>query len=593
MIDNDIDIKLKMLNEFEKEIVDTYKQYEDTKISSKKCSNILNSLKGVWSCCRLDLKNYGSTDNSIEFINYPEDLKIFFPEWFKNNQGTGCKIEDEIKKINLNLKCVGNGKLKIILRGTDFRNIDDFSIRDPIYINYEKFIVNDEVLIDSNTLLWHNDFYEFKKVCKDEEIIKINLEYKTIFDYYPTLKEYLSNLNENTVNKTINNLLNYIKYEKMMIRTYEFEDNSNELYEFIDKEKLAMNENFKDILKDYNSFFNLQQNYNSFVKLNKSIDELNYKIDNLDKKFEDMLEKHDTYLSSNNDLFNTIFLDYELKPNRLLQNLQGLCSELLLFISNICEKHNIEWWLDYGNLLGAVRHQNFIPWDDDMDIGMMRKEYHHFIDVMYDEIKNHNLDDCINVYYRSRMWDNKKINSFVQLFVMNKEVGDYVMAGIDVFPYDFLSTYEDRDSFGINYNRAQANFYKKLYTGSQRSKLYMGIEYDKVITPYHSELNLSYDKEKYVIPGVEGAFGYGRNLYELMILESDKIFPLTKIKFGQHSYPAPHDYNYYLTNVYGNFMSVPKSIRTHRRVNNFRKMNNINEIFEEHIQKFKEVNNNF
>lgn len=58
---------------------------------------------------------------------------------------------------------------------------------------------------------------------------------------------------------------------------------------------------------------------------------------------------------------------------------------ILVYIANICEQNNIRYYLMYGTLLGAVRHKGFIPWDDDIDISIPRKDYEKLKQILKNE----------------------------------------------------------------------------------------------------------------------------------------------------------------------------------------------------------------
>ena len=59
---------------------------------------------------------------------------------------------------------------------------------------------------------------------------------------------------------------------------------------------------------------------------------------------------------------------------------------------NICKKYDLKWWLSFGNLIGAVRHEGNVPWDDDVDICMMREDYDKFFEVIRNEVKLNKLN---------------------------------------------------------------------------------------------------------------------------------------------------------------------------------------------------------
>ena len=78
-------------------------------------------------------------------------------------------------------------------------------------------------------------------------------------------------------------------------------------------------------------------------------------------------------------MINTSDLQLEYKSKENLRELQQVQAKMLEDIVDICEKESITYFLMYGTLLGAVRHQGFIPWDDDVDITMPIEDYRRFL----------------------------------------------------------------------------------------------------------------------------------------------------------------------------------------------------------------------
>lgn len=120
--------------------------------------------------------------------------------------------------------------------------------------------------------------------------------------------------------------------------------------------------------------------------------------------------------------------------------------EVLEEVNRICSKHKIMYYAGYGTLLGAVRHKGFIPWDDDMDLYMLRDEYERFLSIVQQEmpkdyrVYNMHTDKNYDEIF-SRIVNSDKIN-FSKEYLEKYHECPYVV-GIDIFPLDFLPMNED------------------------------------------------------------------------------------------------------------------------------------------------------
>lgn len=110
--------------------------------------------------------------------------------------------------------------------------------------------------------------------------------------------------------------------------------------------------------------------------------------------------------------------------------------EILKYVADFCERHNIRYILDSGTLIGAVRHNGFIPWDDDIDISMLRADYENFIELWGSE--EHGKFDLLCIEKGNYIAGFAKvINSETICYEANikrNPIGCF----IDIFPLDFV-----------------------------------------------------------------------------------------------------------------------------------------------------------
>lgn len=128
------------------------------------------------------------------------------------------------------------------------------------------------------------------------------------------------------------------------------------------------------------------------------------------------------------------FLEQQIEPKDLprtknpdLRLLQDCDTMLLGIFDRMCHKYGLTYWIEYGTLLGAVRHQGFIPWDDDTDIAMPRDDFEKAYELMHDELQQFGI---------SLEFGNNKL-AWLQLHYRHLETGIW----IDITPMDsFISS---------------------------------------------------------------------------------------------------------------------------------------------------------
>lgn len=300
-------------------------------------------------------------------------------------------------------------------------------------------------------------------------------------------------------------------------------------------------------------------------------------------------------LESHYKMLDLIFNSCDIKATGVMRQIQLLSLELLKLFDKICQKHGISYWLDYGTLLGAVRHGGFVPWDDDIDVSMLREDYNKFIKVFPQEIEKIDaLKDHILISKLTKPHENYP-QGCNELDTLNN--GTFILffqcafkkpfVHFDVFPKEFI---ED-DGLTENRNETQTQLQVEL-----REKVGEGVwTFEEGLEIQRSKMKFTLDKTSHISDSVDGLHNNIHN----RIYSTDYVFPLKRIAFEDYEFSCPNDCEEYLPLIYGpEYMHIPHIALDHNTtgfVNNQYDNNkkDVDKGFDDAIQLLQEVNQNF
>lgn len=240
--------------------------------------------------------------------------------------------------------------------------------------------------------------------------------------------------------------------------------------------------------------------------------------------------------------------------------------DLLIELDRICKKWNIPYFLVGGTLIGAIRHNGFIPWDDDIDVGMLHEDYDRFFEACKQELDPaYVLHDWYADPGSPHPYGKLKIRGthYPEALSKNSTMDDGVF--IDVFPYDnapdsvFLRRVQGAQIFVLrkilllrcDFDLGGGSKAKKLVYGTlkflSRIRSIEGWKraFKKVQHRYNS-------KPTQVAVNMCGAYHYDRESKPRAMLEK-----MTEHTFEGRMFCVPEDYDGFLRSCYGDYMQLP------------------------------------
>lgn len=247
-----------------------------------------------------------------------------------------------------------------------------------------------------------------------------------------------------------------------------------------------------------------------------------------------------------------------------IKEAQKIELNILLAFNSFCKERGIKYSLAGGSLLGAIRHQGFIPWDDDVDVCLTRPDYDMLIEQKnsLNKITGYSLEGYLGVDL-----DEAPFLKLVDYDVNSQSRYEYFKShiGIDIFPVEALSG--NFDELEQNYNlankyRSYINIANALPVGTEAKwkKIVLSVFPDQLrkilISRYSAKLNKLNHLYPYGSTANVGVLAWGQyGMGEKMNI--DEFEKKIQVEFEGYKLPAMSCWESYLEGLYGDYLKLP------------------------------------
>lgn len=235
--------------------------------------------------------------------------------------------------------------------------------------------------------------------------------------------------------------------------------------------------------------------------------------------------------------------------------------DILDFIDSFCKEHGINYCINYGTLIGAIRHKGFIPWDDDIDLSMTRENYEKFIQLFSEKQSRYKL--------LSLETDDQYFNNFIKIVDPTTKIIDTrntktYNSGvfIDIFPMD---TFNDTKVVDICYKLESFKLlsfskHKNIVYGDSKLKDLIRTLFWLLLRPVSPRFfanQIEKQIQKYRVENGKYIAFIPSKAKEKEIFPRDMFDELIETPFEHLVLPAPKHFDAVLKQFYDDYMTVP------------------------------------